>query len=65
MTKYDVQVGGRKVGAIGEMYLEKRHYVITMSGPHTRFDINAAAIKRAYEDGDIEHIRVEDVAQIS
>ena len=60
--KFDVQIGCRAVGAIGEMHVIKRHYVIEAN---SRSEVNAEAIKRAYQDGDVEHVRVECVEQIS
>lgn len=58
--RFDVQIGARKVGAIGEMYGTKRNYVV-LATPATA---NEQAIRRAYDDGDIEHIRVECVSPL-
>lgn len=60
--KYRVRIGARKVGAIGSMYVEKRTY--TIEAPN-REQVNEIAIKLAYEDGDIEHVRVETVEEIA
>lgn len=61
MMKFNVRIGARAVGAIGEMYVVKRYYVIEVAN---RNEIDAAAIKRAYQDGDIEHVRVEAVDEL-
>lgn len=58
--RFDVQIGARQIGAIGEMYGIKRHYVV-LATPST---VKEQTINRAYEDGDIEHVRVEAVTAL-
>jgi hypothetical protein len=55
VRKWRVKIGASLAGSIGALYNVKREYEIVASRP----DLFDAAISRAYQDGDIEHVRVE------
>lgn len=50
-----VSIGASPVGSQGTLYWVKRTYTIEAR----ESDANDVAIARAYQDGDIEHVRVE------
>ena len=55
IQKWQVRIGASHVGSQGALYYVKREYTIEAR----ECDLNEAAIARAYQDGDIEHVRVE------
>jgi hypothetical protein len=60
--RYIVNVSGRKVGAIGSHGTERRTYTIETDADHITHDLLVnMAINRAYDDKDIEHIRVHSI----
>lgn len=66
MPKYRVTIGASPNGSQGALYWIKREYEIEVWNDafENRSAIIDAAIKRAYEDGDIEHVRVEKIVMI-
>ena len=63
--KWEVQIGASPAGAIGGLYWIKRTYELMLSDGVTRSEVQEAAIARAYQDGDIEHVRVERMARLA
>ena len=64
--KYRVGISARNVGAIGAHGTVQRSYEIDLPGAdHERSDISGAAILRAYQDGDIEHVRVHRIERLA
>lgn len=61
MAKFKVYIGASKIGAIGALYHIKRSYIVEA---RNKSEVAEIAIKRAYQDGDIEHVRVETIASI-
>ena len=55
IQRWRVSVGASLTGSIGALHVIKREYEIEAR----RCDLFEIAIARAYQDGDIEHVRVE------
>jgi hypothetical protein len=60
--KFNVRIAARRVGAIGAMGTVQRAYEIDSSD---RESVPVLAIKRAYQDGDIEHVTVTRIAAVA
>jgi hypothetical protein len=59
---FNVRIGARMVGAIGAICTVQRCYVIDSPD---RESVAELAIKRAYQDGDIEHVTVTRIAAVA